>query len=58
MRMLEPRDATLAVTDAVVPCPNVTMTMTAATPMTTPSTVRIERSAFRKIVRIESFKVS
>ena len=46
--------ATSAVTCAVVPWPSVTMTMTAATPMTMPSTVRIERSALRRIVRTES----
>ena len=56
--MLVPSLATSEVTGAVVPAPSVTMTMTAATPMTTPSTVRIERSALRKIVRMESLSVS
>ena len=46
---LLPRLATLSPTSAVVPCPSVTMVMTAATPMVTPSTVSIDRSALRQM---------
>ncbi len=59
---LVPRLATLAETCADEPCPTVTMAMTAATPITTPSTVRNERSLFRtmamKARRIVSHSIS
>jgi len=47
-----------AVTCAVVPLPIVTMAMTAATPMTTPSTVRNDRRRLRLIARSASLTVS
>ena len=40
------------------PAPSVTMAITAATPMTMPSTVRNERSALRMIVLSDSLRVS
>jgi hypothetical protein len=46
---LPPSFATSAVTRAVVPAPIVTMAMTAPTPMTMPSTVRNDLSAFVRI---------
>ena len=58
IRTLLPSLATSEVTCAVVPWPRVTMTMTAPTPMTMPSTVSIERSAFLRMVWKESFSVS
>src|SRR6478735_265406 len=56
--MLVPSRESSAETWAVVPLPIVTNAMTAATPMTTPSTVRKERSMFRLIARSASFSVS
>ncbi len=51
MSRLLPRLAIRLVTSAVAPAPTVTMVITAATPMMIPSTVREERSTFRRISR-------
>src|SRR3990167_3431423 len=49
--MLLPRLEMSALILAVAPPPTVTMMITAATPITIPSTVRKERSALRRISR-------
>ncbi|MNY21280.1 hypothetical protein D3C86_1548140 [compost metagenome] len=49
--MLVPSRDSSDFTCSVVPLPMVTMAMTAATPMTTPSTVRKERSRLRLMAR-------
>ena len=46
-----------SVTDCVAPLPSVTIVMTAATPMTMPSTVRNERSRLRRMARSASSTV-
>lgn len=56
--MLVPSRDSSVETCAVVPLPIVTSAMTAATPMTTPSTVRNERSMLRLMARSASFSVS
>src|SRR6478735_12562489 len=56
--MFVPRRDSSDVTWAVVPLPIVTNAMTAATPMTTPRTVRKERSMLRLIARSASLSVS
>lgn len=56
--MLVPSRDSSVETCAVVPLPIVTSAMTAATPMTTPSTVRNERSMLRLMARNASFSVS
>ncbi len=55
---LLPRLPSSSVTRAVAPLPIVTMAITAATPMTMPSTVRKERTALRVIAMTASFRVS
>ena len=51
MSMLEPMAAKVCSTRALAPSPMATMAMTAATPMTTPSPVRKERSLLRARAR-------
>ena len=48
VRTFVPRPASRAVTEADEPCPSATIEMTAATPITMPSVVRIARPLFAR----------